>query len=64
MKPTTFFCRCTFHFISFRMGRKKCPHVETIEKRMCAGRESVCPQQEPEQVNFWLNVTNTLVNIT
>ena len=24
-----------------RMGRKKCPHVETMEKRMCAGQVSL-----------------------
>ena len=25
------------------MGRKKCPHVETLEKQMCAGKTPVCP---------------------
>ena len=25
------------------MGRKKCPHVETLEKKMCAGKTAVCP---------------------
>ena len=29
----------------FRMGRKKCPHVETLEKQMCSGEASVCPSQ-------------------
>ena len=33
----------------FRMGRKKCPHVETLEKQMCAGKTSVCPSQGLEQ---------------
>eukprot|EP00095_Tigriopus_kingsejongensis_P009624 maker-scaffold94_size379870-snap-gene-0.14 protein:Tk09624 transcript:maker-scaffold94_size379870-snap-gene-0.14-mRNA-1 annotation:"hypothetical protein DAPPUDRAFT_321105" len=27
-----------------RMGRKKCPHVDTMEKSMCAGDTAVCPQ--------------------
>lgn len=31
------------------MGRKKCPHVETMEKQMCAGKTSVCPSQGLEQ---------------
>ena len=31
------------------MGRKKCPHVETLEKQMCAGKTSVCPSQGLEQ---------------
>ena len=26
-----------------RMGRKKCPHVETTERRSCAGSEATCP---------------------
>lgn len=26
------------------MGRKKCPHVEIMEKSMCAGAASVCPE--------------------
>ena len=30
----------------FRMGRKKCPHVETMEKRMCAGQVSECPSHQ------------------
>ena len=25
------------------MGRKKCPHVETLEKKMCAGATPACP---------------------
>lgn len=29
-----------------RMGRKKCPHVETMEKRMCAGKVAVCPEND------------------
>ena len=29
-----------------RMGRKKCPHVETMEKSLCAGSVPVCPQDE------------------
>ncbi|XP_059082826.1 spondin-1-like [Tigriopus californicus] len=27
-----------------RMGRKKCPHVETMEKSLCAGETAVCPE--------------------
>ena len=26
-----------------RMGRKKCPHVDTTERRSCAGTEATCP---------------------
>ena len=26
-----------------RMGRKKCPHVETTERRSCAGSVATCP---------------------
>ncbi len=25
------------------MGRKKCPHVETMEKSLCAGAAPACP---------------------
>ena len=25
------------------MGRKKCPHVDTMEKSMCAGATEACP---------------------
>ena len=28
------------------MGRKKCPHVETMEKKMCAGKVSECPSRD------------------
>ena len=34
-----------------RMGRKKCPHVDTTERRSCAGTEATCPggaRPEPE----------------
>ncbi len=31
------------------MGRKKCPHVDTMEKVMCAGKVSpVCPAHSPD----------------
>ena len=26
------------------MGRKKCPHIETMEKTLCAGSVPVCPE--------------------
>lgn len=29
-----------------RMGRKKCPHVETMEKSHCAGDTAVCPEYQ------------------
>ena len=32
------------------MGRKKCPHVETIKKEMCAGKSSVCPSIQLKQL--------------
>jgi len=31
-----------------RMGRKKCPHVDTVQKELCAGR-TVCPQGQDVQ---------------
>lgn len=32
-----------------RMGRKKCPHVETMDRRNCAGSVPTCP--EPEEAS-------------
>ncbi len=31
-----------------RMGRKKCPHVETMDRRNCAGATATCPEPEEE----------------
>ena len=31
------------------MGRKKCPHVDTMERRNCAGSEAVCPTSYSER---------------
>ena len=41
------------------MGRKKCPHVETLEKQMCAGETPVCPTlgfegEEQNQKKFYI----------
>ena len=43
------------------MGRKKCPHVETLDKQMCAGQVSVCPslglEEGPQnEMNFGYNI--------
>lgn len=32
-----------------RMGRKKCPHVETMDRRNCAGSVPTCPEPEEEK---------------
>lgn len=32
-----------------RMGRKKCPHVETMDRRSCAGSVPTCPEPEEEK---------------
>ena len=32
-----------------RMGRKKCPHVDTMERRNCAGSVAVCPTSYSER---------------
>ena len=34
---------------SNRMGRKKCPHVDTTERRSCAGIEPTCPEDPDEK---------------
>ena len=44
-----------------RMGRKKCPHVEVLEKQMCSGAASVCPSQgldgnNPNSANLMENI--------
>ena len=31
------------------MGRKKCPHVDTMERRNCAGSVAVCPNSYSER---------------
>ena len=43
------------------MGRKKCPHVEVLEKQMCSGAASVCPSQgldgnNPNSANLMENI--------
>jgi len=41
-----------------RMGRKKCPHVETVMKKTCSGERAVCGAEEVEFVRPECGVTD------
>jgi len=41
-----------------RMGRKKCPHVETVMKQTCNGERAVCAAEEVEVIRPECGVTD------
>ena len=40
------------------MGRKKCPHVETVMKQACQGKRDICAPEELEIVRPECGVTD------